>query len=108
MGAPIFCLGEFLRIVSHPRLFSPPVPAVTAFDMIDGLLQSPSVRLLVPGDAYLPLLRSLLEESGVSGNLVFDAQIAALCLETGASTLLTEDRDFARFSGLRTLRLRDF
>lgn len=104
---PVFCIGEFIRIVSHPRLFSPPVSAPRALAMIDALLESPSVRLLVPGDGYLPLLRTLLEASGVSGNLVFDAQIAALCLESGATTLLTEDRDFARFPGLSSLRLRD-
>ncbi|MEN8150330.1 MAG: PIN domain-containing protein [Planctomycetota bacterium] len=37
---------------------------------------------------------------GVLGNLVFDAQIAAVCLENGARTILTEDRDFARFRRL--------
>jgi predicted nucleic acid-binding protein len=42
----------------------------------------------------------LVRESGVLGNLVFDAQIAAVCLEHGARTILTEDRDFARFSDL--------
>ena len=34
------------------------------------------------------------------GDLVFDAQIAAVCLEHGAATILTEDRDFHRFSGI--------
>jgi predicted nucleic acid-binding protein len=69
------------------------------------LLASPPSRLLVPGDRYLPLLRGVIEESGVRGNLVFDAQIAAVCLEHGATTLLTEDRDFTRFSGLNVLTL---
>ena len=41
----------------------------------------------------------------VSGNLMFDAQIAALCLEHGVSCLLTEDQDFARFSSIKTKRL---
>jgi len=40
------------------------------------------------------------KEGGVSGNLVFDAQIAAVCLEHGARTLLTEDRDSSRFGGI--------
>jgi predicted nucleic acid-binding protein len=50
----------------------------------------------------------LIEKSGVSGNLVFDAQIAAVCLEHGATTLLTEDRDFSRFSGITVLPLGAF
>ena len=36
----------------------------------------------------------MIERSDVRGNLVFDAQIAAVCLEHGAATLLTEDRDW--------------
>ncbi len=35
--------------------------------------------------------------AGARGNLVFDAQIVALCREHGISTILTNDRDFRRF-----------
>jgi predicted nucleic acid-binding protein len=38
-------------------------------------------------------------------NLAFDAQVVALCREAGVTALLTEDRDFDRFRGFRTLRL---
>lgn len=105
---PVFCVGEFLRVVSHDRVFDPPTPVMDAVDSIDSLLSSPSARLLVPGDRYLRLLRSLIAESGVQGNLVFDAQIAAVCLEHGATTLLTEDRDFARFRSLKPVTLEAF
>jgi toxin-antitoxin system PIN domain toxin len=97
---PIFCVGEFVRVVSHPRLFDPPTPAEKALESMDNLLLSPSVRLLHPGRRYWPLLKRAIAESGASGNLIFDAQIAALCLEHGATTLLTQDRDFTRFPGL--------
>lgn len=105
---PVFCIGEFIRVVSHDRLFDPPTPVMEAVDSIASLLGSPSSRLLVPGDRYLRLLRSVIEESHVQGNLVFDAQIAAVCLEHGATTLLTEDRDFARFRSLAPLTLDAF
>jgi toxin-antitoxin system PIN domain toxin len=105
---PVFCVGEFLRVVSHDRLFDPPTPVVDAIDSVDSLLASPSARLLTPGDRYLRLLRSLIEESAVQGNLVFDAQIAAVCLEHGATILLTEDRDFTRFRRLKPLTLEAF
>jgi predicted nucleic acid-binding protein len=91
-------------VVSHPRVFDPPTPVLEGLDAIESLLASPSVRLLAPGPAYLELLREMLS-CGATGNLVFDAQIAALCLENGARVLLTEDRDFARFSGLEIRRL---
>lgn len=105
---PVFCVGEFLRVISHDRLFDPPTPVLDAMDSVESLLASPSARLLVPGDRYLRLLRSMVEESHVHGNLVFDAQIAAVCLEHGATTLLTEDRDFARFRSLKPMTLDTF
>jgi uncharacterized protein len=97
---PVFCIGEFLRVVSHPRVFDPPTPVLDALESVRALLQSPSVRLLVPGPRFVPLLANVIEQGAVAGNIVFDAQIAAVCLEHGARTLLTEDRDFTRFAGL--------
>jgi len=94
--------------LSHDRLFDPPTPACDAGESMASLLASPSARLLVPGDRYLSLLRSLIAESKVQGNLVFDAQIAAVCLEHGATTLLTEDRDFVRFRSLKPMMLEAF
>jgi hypothetical protein len=38
---PVFCLGEFVRVVSHPRVFDPPTPPVEALNAIDALLESP-------------------------------------------------------------------
>ena len=39
------------------------------------------------------------------GNLAFDAQIAAVCVEHGAVSLLTLDRDFSRFPAIRVMSL---
>jgi len=75
---------------------------------IESLLASPSSQLLVPGGRYPPILRGVIAESGMRGNPVFDAQIAAVCFEHGATTLLTEDRDFSRFRGINTLSLSAF
>ena len=102
---PIQCVGEFLRVVSHDRVFQPPTPIGEALASIETLLASPAARLLLPGNRYLQILRDVIARSGVRGNLVFDAQIAAVCLEHGATTLLTEDRDFTRFQGLKPLSL---
>jgi predicted nucleic acid-binding protein len=43
----------------------------------------------------------VIRQSMVTGNLIHDAHIAALCIEHGVSEFLTGDRDFTRFSGLR-------
>jgi hypothetical protein len=41
----------------------------------------------------------LLRSAGTAGNLTTDAHLAALAIEHGA-TVLTFDRDFARFEGV--------
>lgn len=104
-GIPIFCLGEFLRVVTHLRLFDPPFAVSEACEALDRVLESPSVLVLMPGERFWSLLRRAVAEADAAGNLAFDAQIVAVCREAGTSALLTEDRDFDRFPGFSTSRL---
>ena len=89
--------------MTHPRILEPPSSLEQAWSAIDGLLASPTLMVLNPGERFLLLFREALEGAGARGNLAFDAQIAAVCRERGASRLLTLDRDFARFRGLTLL-----
>ena len=104
-GLPVFALGEFLRVVTHRSIFSPPSPLAKAIPAMESLLASPSIRLISPGPDYVQHFHALVKTTEATGNLVFDAQIAALCREHGIETLLTEDRDFSRFPGLRLITL---
>ncbi len=106
-GLPVFAISEFLRVVTHPRgPLRRPATGAEAIGAIDALAAGPSARVLFPGRRFLPLLRGLVREGHVRGDLVFDAQIAAVCLEHGATTILTEDRDFHRFSGIAVKGIR--
>ncbi len=102
---PVFCIGEFLRIITHPRLFDPPYTAQEGCEALRRILASPSLLVLNPGSEYLRLLKPAVAESSATGNLVFGAQIVALCREAGVRTLLTEDRDFDRFRDFPTEHL---
>ncbi len=95
------CVYEFLRVVTHPRVFHPPLSLGTALQDLDSILSSPSLVLLSETHRHAKILDSVLRQSRATGNLIYDAHIAALCLEHGVSELLTGDRDFLRFSGLR-------
>jgi hypothetical protein len=95
------CAYEFLRVVTHPRVYHPPVPPAVALADLRAILASPSLVLLSETPRHADVMADVLEASGVAGNLVHDAHIAALCLEHGVSELLTGDRDFSRFPGLR-------
>ncbi len=106
-GLPVFCLGEFVRVVTHRAVFDPPSTIAEATDALAGFLESPSVRLLSPGAAWWELLREALTEADARGNLAFDAQIVAVCREHGVVRLLTDDRDFGRFADLQAVALDD-
>ena len=97
---PIFCLAEFLRIVTHPRLFNPPSSLEIALEVLNNLLESPSLILLKPGHNFWAFLNDIVVQADARGNLVFDAQIVALCKEYGVKDLLSQDRDFTRFKDI--------
>jgi predicted nucleic acid-binding protein len=56
---------------------------------------------LSEGENYWSELSSLLASAKVSGPLVHDAGIAALCLSQGIRELWSADRDFSRFPRLK-------
>jgi predicted nucleic acid-binding protein len=71
-----------------------------AFAFVDSLLGHPNALLLNPGRDHLSLFEGLCRGADARGDLVTDAYLAALAIETGA-VLVSADRDFARFPGLR-------
>lgn len=96
------CIHEFLAIVTNGRIFKKPCPVADAFDAIEALVESPSVRLIGESTAYLPVLRKLLASGRITGGQVHDARIAAICLAHGVEVLWTADRDFSYFPSLKT------
>ena len=87
--------------MTHPRVYHPPAPLQVALADLRSILASPSLVLLSETARHPDVMTAVLEASSAAGNLVHDAHIAALCLEHGVSELLTADRDFSRFPGLR-------
>ncbi len=102
---PVFCLGELARVITHPKLFDPPHTPSEAAAAIERLTASPSLRILNPGSRFPALFAEAVRAAEAKGNLVYEAQIVAVCREVGARALLTEDRDFARFPGFSIERL---
>lgn len=97
------CAYEFLRVVTHPRIYYPPVPVTRALQDLDRILTSPTLILLSETERHIEIFQQVIRTSGVAGNLIHDAHIAALCLEHGVSELVTGDRDFLRFPDLRII-----
>jgi toxin-antitoxin system PIN domain toxin len=95
------CAYEFLRIITHPKVYHPPVSAPVALQDLTSILASPSVSMLGETSTHTPMLERVMRQAGAIGNLIHDAHIVALCLEHGVTELITADRDFTRFSGLK-------
>lgn len=96
------CVHEFLAIVTHPRIYSPPSTTGKALTQIDLWLDSPAVVLLAEAGAHWAELRGLVESGRIVGPQVHDARVAAICLRHGVRELWTADRDFSRYPSLRT------
>jgi toxin-antitoxin system PIN domain toxin len=95
------CIHEFLAIVTHERIYSPPSRSSNASDQVAAWLESPSVVPLAESEGYWAVLADLLVRSKVTGPRVHDARVAALCIASGVRELWSADRDFGRFSPLK-------
>jgi toxin-antitoxin system PIN domain toxin len=98
-GIADIILSGFLRIVTHPRVFNPPSEMNTAVAFTREVRHQPNCILVAPGERYWEIFTRLCLLPGVKGNLVPDAYLAALAIESG-SEWITTDGDFARFPGL--------
>jgi uncharacterized protein len=96
-------LLAFLRLSTHAAVFPRPLTPRQAGDVLERWTGSSPAVVIEPTRRHLPLLRGLLDAAATAGNLVGDAHLAALALEYGA-TIVSFDRDFARFDGLALLR----
>jgi len=90
----------FLRLSTHGKVFEQPMTVSESSECVASWLARPNVRLLVAGPGHVESVCRLLAKAGTGGNLVTDAQIAALALEYGA-TVHSADTDFARLAGVR-------
>lgn len=102
-GITIGSVAEFGRIVTHPRSLGRPSTAGEARRFISALSEQGGARLWQPGPRSASRLLRLAEEQGVSGNRIFDLQIALTAFDNGAEEIWTHDRDFAAFGGLKVV-----
>ena len=100
VGVSELILSGFVRVATHPRIFSPPAPIKQALAFASALRTQPNAVILTPGPRHWEIFERLCLAAGAKGNLVADAYLAALAIETG-SEWITTDRDFSRFPGLR-------
>lgn len=95
---------EFLRVVTHPRVFRRPWAAGEAWSFIEAVLVSPALGILVPGERHRAVAAQVLGElPHLAGNLMHDAHTAVLMREHGLRVIYTRDTDFHRFGFLQSI-----
>lgn len=100
VGVPWPSILAFVRISTHRRALERPLDEATARSVVDGWLAQPSVQVPVPTHRHAALFGDLLVAGRAAGNHSTDAHLAALAIEWGM-VLVSADRDFARYPGLR-------
>ncbi|MFZ2651691.1 MAG: TA system VapC family ribonuclease toxin [Burkholderiaceae bacterium] len=108
-GREVFCLAwltlmSYLRMATHPAIFSRPLSHEQASLNVEALLALPHCRVLAEEDGFWTAYCYVTRDVPAKGNLVPDAHLAALLSQHGVVTLYTHDRDFRKFS---FLQLRD-
>lgn len=100
VGLPWQTIGAFLRIVTHPRVVENPLSGADAWNHVAEWLAVPVVWIPPATATTARVYARLCEEVEITGNLVPDAQLAALAIENGVE-IASADTDFLRFPGLR-------
>ncbi len=93
-------IGAFLRISTHPRVATSPLSAHDAWAYVEAWLDAVPTWIPPESERTAAILGRLVREVPVTGNLVTDAQLAALAIEHGL-VVCTMDTDFGRFPGVR-------
>lgn len=100
LGVTGVVASGFLRIVTNRRVFEEPTDIDQALAFLDALHASPAVRRVEPGARHWSVFSDLCRQGRAMGDLVPDAWLAGLAITEGA-TLITSDRGFGRYPGLR-------
>lgn len=104
VALPWAVLTGFLRIATHPGIMARPLTVIQALDNMNRWLEHEDTVVLEATPRHASIVGRLLLGAGVAGNLVSDAHLAAMAIEHDAE-MLSFDKDFGRFTGLRWTQL---
>lgn len=102
VGVPVTVLAGTIRVGTNPRIWERASTPTEALGFVDALLLQPAVRVLPTVRRTWDICRDLIRQIDARGNDISDALIAASAIEHHA-TLVTNDRGFTRFPGLRVV-----
>lgn len=102
VGVSDVVLASLVRLVTNSRMLPDPLTPADALVAAHALRGAPASVWVSPTSKHWDIFAKLVSRHRLRVNDIPDAWLAALALDHGA-TLVTLDRGFARFEGLRTL-----
>lgn len=97
------CCYEFLSVVTNRRIWKASASTPEeAWQQLRAWETSPFCRMIGETDDFMDILSRFVKRPNITGGIVHDARIAAICMAHGVETLLTRDRDFSMFPQLPT------
>ena len=100
VALPWVVLLGFLRLTTRAGILPRPLTMLQALEQMNIWLEHDDTVVVQPTARHAGIVSRLLIGAGQAGNLVMDAHLSALAIEHDAQ-LLSFDRDFGRFAGLR-------
>lgn len=91
----------YVRISTHPSVFSRPLALADAVANVERLLRRRHVRTPGEEEGFWRFFAEAAAEGTTRGDLVPDTHIVALMRQHGVRTIVTRDRDFRRFDGIK-------
>lgn len=97
-------IAEFLRVVSHPRIYANPMRISDAVDLLRDFFDNYEVTVLSErADWWLSLESIGREMPEMHANDLFDARIAICLRDHRVREIVTFDSDFRKYAFLKTI-----
>ena len=97
-------LYEWLRVVTHPRVFARPLAPEAAQGFVQALVSDPAVDVLVETSFHGRFLQEVMADAPpLRGNIYHDVHTATLMREHGLSVIATADLHFRLFPFLKAV-----
>lgn len=93
----------YLRLVTSPALLRTSISTGEACQAVERLISLPNVRTGAESNDFWAHFMTIQGQLSIRGKLVPDAHIVALMRQHGVSRILTHDRDFRKFDGIRVV-----
>lgn len=94
----------YLRIATHPSIFSHPLTHADAIANMDALLTPAHIRIVGESERFWPAYRRVSTDVPTRANGVPDAHLVALMVDHGIDTIWSHDSDFRKY---RHITVRD-